>query len=81
MEILAFSHIVCESDPSVLIDDRIALADDWIKKGGIFVHHTDTESTLEQLQCHGILTHVEDSTPVEETNDLLALERNLTLVC
>lgn len=52
-------------DFSVLIDDRISLKDDWVAKGGIFVHHTDTERTLEQLRAHGIIDHEEeeDSSP------------------
>jgi hypothetical protein len=48
---------------SVLIDDREALAADWISKGGIFVHHTSTETTLQQLREHGIL---DDSEKLEE---------------
>jgi uncharacterized protein YutE (UPF0331/DUF86 family) len=45
---------------SVLIDDRIALAADWVSKGGIFIHHTDTERTLQQLREHGIIDEEED---------------------
>ena len=45
-----------ESGPNaVLIDDRIALKASWEAKGGIFVHHTDTESTLKQLRAIGVL--------------------------
>jgi hypothetical protein len=45
-----------ESGPGrVLIDDRWQLRDDWERKGGLFVHHTDLESTLTQLYRHGIL--------------------------
>ena len=40
----------------VLIDDRIALKESWEAKGGIFVHHTSTDSTLQQLQEIGVLT-------------------------
>lgn len=40
---------------AVLIDDREVLAADWVSKGGIFVHHTSTETTLQQLRAHGIL--------------------------
>ena len=39
----------------MLIDDREALAADWVSKGGIFVHHTSAETTLQQLRAHGIL--------------------------
>lgn len=39
---------------AVLIDDRIALKDSWEAKGGIFVHHTDAETTLKQLEELGI---------------------------
>ena len=47
----------------MLIDDREALAADWVSKGGIFVHHTSTETTLQQLREHGIL---DDSEELEE---------------
>jgi hypothetical protein len=39
----------------VLIDDRIDLKDNWEKAGGIFIHHVDTESTLQKLREIGIL--------------------------
>jgi hypothetical protein len=44
----------CKSG-SVLIDDRIDLKDSWESAGGIFIHHINTESTLEKLREHGIL--------------------------
>lgn len=40
---------------AVLIDDRIALKESWEARGGIFVHHTDTDSTLRQLTELGVL--------------------------
>jgi len=40
---------------AVLIDDRIALAASWRAKGGIFIHHTNAERTLDQLRHHGII--------------------------
>lgn len=41
---------------TVLIDDRENLAREWEMRGGIFVHHTSTERTLQQLKDHGILS-------------------------
>jgi hypothetical protein len=40
---------------TILIDDRIALKESWEAKGGIFVHHTDAESTLRKLRELGVL--------------------------
>ena len=40
---------------AVLIDDRISLREAWEAKGGIFVHHTNTESTLHKLRELGVL--------------------------
>jgi hypothetical protein len=34
----------------VLIDDREEYGINWQKKGGIFIHHTDTKNTIEQLE-------------------------------
>ncbi len=46
----------CESKKNhVLIDDRVSLREAWEEKGGIFVHHTSTERTLEVLKERGIL--------------------------
>lgn len=39
----------------VLIDDRVSLREAWEEKGGIFVHHTSAERTLEVLRERGIL--------------------------
>jgi hypothetical protein len=39
----------------VLIDDRLVLKDAWEAKGGIFVHHTDTDGTLSKLRELGVL--------------------------
>lgn len=44
----------------ILIDDRLSLRDAWEKKGGIFIHHTNTESTLRMLRERGVL---EESKP------------------
>lgn len=41
---------------TVLIDDRESLARDWEMRGGIFVHHTSTKTTLKQLKELGILS-------------------------
>mmetsp|Transcript_10317 Transcript_10317/g.15353 ORF Transcript_10317/g.15353 Transcript_10317/m.15353 type:complete len:99 (+) Transcript_10317:1070-1366(+) len=46
-------HLQCTS---VLIDDRESLADEWKNSGGIFIHHTKTERTLELLKKQGILS-------------------------
>ena len=46
----------CESGPGrVLIDDRVKFGEKWNKVGGIFIHHTDTESTIEKMMEKGIL--------------------------
>jgi len=47
----------------VLIDDRLALKDEWEKAGGLFIHHTSTQRTLAMLQEKGVL-HVEKSSTV-----------------
>ena len=39
----------------VLIDDRLKLKNDWVQKGGIFVHHVNTKDTLRQLVSLGII--------------------------
>jgi len=39
----------------VLIDDRIKLREDWVRKGGIFIHHTNTKDTIRQLVRRGII--------------------------
>jgi hypothetical protein len=55
---------------SVLIDDRKDLQDDWEAAGGIFILHTDTVSSLQQLREKGILKpHVELDAKVEKSND------------
>jgi hypothetical protein len=54
-------HVECTLDihsassKCVLIDDRDKLASAWTKAGGIFVHHTSTKNTLQQLRDLGIL--------------------------
>jgi hypothetical protein len=40
---------------SILIDDNEDLKENWESRGGIFVHHTNTERTLRKLKEHGIL--------------------------
>jgi hypothetical protein len=44
----------------VLIDDRLKLKQDWEKKGGTFIHHTNAESTLSILREMGILSSSSD---------------------
>jgi len=39
----------------VLIDDRLSLKEAWEAQGGIFIHHTNSERTLEILQEKGML--------------------------
>jgi hypothetical protein len=39
----------------VLIDDRVSLREAWEENGGIFVHHTSAERTLQVLRERGIL--------------------------
>lgn len=39
----------------VLIDDRLSLKPAWEDRGGIFIHHTNTESTLSMLRERGVL--------------------------
>ena len=57
----------CESrEGRVLIDDRAELGIEWVKAGGIFVHHTDTESTLRkmvelEILSANVLTLTDDS--------------------
>ena len=34
----------------ILIDDRLKAKDPWESVGGIFIHHTSTESTLDDLE-------------------------------
>ena len=46
----------CESGrDAVLIDDRLSLKQDWVAKGGIFIHHTSTKKSLSELRRLGIL--------------------------
>jgi len=35
---------------AILIDDRLKIANEWISKGGIFIHHTSAENTIKELQ-------------------------------
>mmetsp|Transcript_18668 Transcript_18668/g.53670 ORF Transcript_18668/g.53670 Transcript_18668/m.53670 type:complete len:289 (+) Transcript_18668:148-1014(+) len=46
----------CEScRGAVLIDDRLSLQQDWVARGGIFIHHTSTKKSLSELRRLGIL--------------------------
>lgn len=40
---------------AILIDDRLDLGTAWKERGGTFVHHTSTETTLKELRDLGIL--------------------------
>lgn len=42
------------SPTSVLIDDTKRNIDDWIKSGGIGIHHKNTSSTIKQLKDLGL---------------------------
>jgi len=55
---------------AVLIDDRKDLGDPWRKKGGIFILHTDTASTLEKLRDCGIISSDEEAVRVCERRAL-----------
>lgn len=35
---------------AILIDDRLKIADEWIANGGIFIHHTNSENTINELK-------------------------------
>lgn len=39
------------SPGSVLIDDRLSLQADWQRAGGVFIHHTSTASSLQELKA------------------------------
>jgi len=54
-ECILHPHLKC-----VLIDDRDKLAAKWRSAGGIFVHHTSTEATLQQLSRLGILVEASE---------------------
>ncbi|KAL7531501.1 hypothetical protein ACHAWF_003793 [Thalassiosira exigua] len=47
----------------VLIDDRLALCDEWEweRRGGIFIHHTSTKRTSSMLRKKGVLSESEGS--------------------
>ena len=53
---------------SVLIDDNLDLKKAWEERNGIFVHHVDTKTTLQELRERGILTH--DSPSVLSSSEL-----------
>lgn len=63
----------CESrEGRVLIDDRADLGVRWTAGGGIFIHHTDTVSTLRKMVEKGILsanTEIGDTGPDYKVND------------
>ncbi len=64
-----------ESGPGmVLIDDRIQFEQDWNKAGGIFIHHTDTESTIRKLVERGILP--DELEPEPETTSAAPLRES-----
>lgn len=45
-----------ESGPGrILIDDRSNLGVDWVKAGGVFIHHTSSEITLKRLAEIGVI--------------------------
>lgn len=53
-------HCECRNNGDVLIDDRESLRTAWEQAGGIFVHHTSTETTLQRLTELGILVQKQD---------------------
>jgi hypothetical protein len=48
------AFIIYLSWKRILIDDRKSLAAAWTAKGGIFIHHKNTEMTLRLLQKYGV---------------------------
>jgi len=56
---------------AVLIDDRIALKENWERQRGIFVHHTSTVQTLQQLRDLGILQPDNKQTRKEQQQQLM----------
>lgn len=44
----------------VLIDDRLSLREDWENNGGIFIHHTSSEKTIQALREGGIISSSRD---------------------
>ena len=57
---------------ALLIDDRIELKAKWEANGGIFVHHTDAETTLQKLEQLGV-----PISSIDDDNDDEVNERNL----
>ena len=58
-------HLEVSGPDCVLLDDNAALADAWESAGGIFVHHTDTPSSLVRLGQLGLLL-VPDAPPARD---------------
>mmetsp|Transcript_23750 Transcript_23750/g.36646 ORF Transcript_23750/g.36646 Transcript_23750/m.36646 type:complete len:307 (+) Transcript_23750:38-958(+) len=52
----------------VLIDDTEALMSDWCSKGGIFILHTDTKSTIQKLKSHGIIASAKEESGKKGSN-------------
>lgn len=50
-----FKYRECVVPGSILIDDREKLGADWIKAGGTFVHHINTEMTIQKLRDLNVL--------------------------
>ncbi|MBN2510775.1 MAG: glutathione S-transferase N-terminal domain-containing protein [Spirochaetales bacterium] len=46
--------VTAEGAVPVLIDDREKTRESWEAMGGVFIHHTDTETTLEHLHRLGL---------------------------
>ncbi len=42
----------------ILIDDRISLKADWVRRGGLFFHHTDTQHSIERLKGVLLVKHL-----------------------
>ena len=53
---------------SILIDDNIKFRVDWERSGGIFIHHINTKTTLEQLQRYGIASSSHSTREVKEAD-------------
>jgi hypothetical protein len=52
----------CESaENHVLIDDREDLGQKWTARGGIFIHHTSTENSIQKMVKLGIFNSGNDN--------------------
>lgn len=50
-----FKYRECKIPGAILIDDRVKFAAAWQQAGGVFIHHVNTSTTLEQLRKLGVI--------------------------